>query len=134
VELPDKQIDPKAFERQIGDPHAVHVGLRSRVERDGYPDGFALALAPQAIDRLSDLGAIYGLSVVGRLRYGAGEYEQPSVSSKLEAAFMAKQLRWLSKVTIDPVILDAAERLAAIAEACKSSSAKTEELLIRYAT
>lgn len=134
MQLPDEQIDLEAFHRLIGDPGAVHVGLRSRVGRDGFPSGYALALAPQAIDRLSDLGAIYGLIVVGRLRYGAGEYEQPSVSSKLEAAFMAQQLRWLSKVTVDPVVLDAANRLAAIADECKSSPARAEELLILYAT
>jgi hypothetical protein len=82
---------PKAFERLTGDPNAVHVGLRSRVEREGFPSGYDFALAPQAIDRLSDIGATYGLGVVGKLRYGAGEYEQPTVSSKFEAANLAQQ-------------------------------------------
>jgi hypothetical protein len=130
----DELIRPETYARIVGDPGAVHVGLRDRVERLGFPEGYELALDPQVVDRVSDLAAIYGLRVIGRLRYGAGERVQPVEWSKLDAKFMVRGLRWLPKVTADPVLLDAAERLAAIAEACVSSVSRTERLVAHYVT
>jgi hypothetical protein len=132
VETPDDKINPQNYERTIGDSTAVHIGLSSRVDRLGFPDGYELALATSVVERLSKLGEIYGLRLVGMLGEGGFSFRQPTEFSKLEAALMAGELRWLQKVTIDPVVVDAAYRLDAIAEECKSSGLQSEKLAIRF--
>jgi hypothetical protein len=132
LETSDDRIDPQTYERVVGDPNAIHIGLSSRVDRLGFPAGYDLALAFEVVDRLSKLGEIYGLRVVGTLNYGGGAFRQPTEWSRLEAAYLAGELRWLRKVTNDPVVLKAADRLGAIAEECKSSGLQSEKLAIRF--
>jgi hypothetical protein len=132
VETPDDKIDPQNYERAIGDWTAVHIGLKSRVDRLGFPAGYDVAFATSVVERLSKLGEIYGLRLVSMLGEGGFAYRQPTEWSKLEAALMAKDLRWLQKVTVDPVVLAAADRLGAIAERCKSSTSRSEKLLVRF--
>jgi hypothetical protein len=128
----DADLDWSRFQRSVGDPTATHIGLKSRVQTFGYPDGYELALAWEVIERLSAVGQAYGLGKVGWIASDAGAYLQPVEHSKLEAAFLARELRWLPKISADPVLLQAAEPLAVLAERCRSSKSRTEKLLFRF--
>jgi hypothetical protein len=128
----DEVLDRRRYARRTGDPDAVHVGLGSDVARVGYPSGYRLALGPDVMSRLARLGAIYGLRHVGRLESDAGSFHQPVTWNRMEAALLAQELQWLSKVSVDPVVLDAADQLRALAEECKSSTDERQSLLIRF--
>jgi hypothetical protein len=119
-------------ERALGDPNAIHFGLKSTVSRAGYPAGYLLALGYAVVMSLFRLGSDKGLETLSSLHANSGAYQQPTEWSPDDAASLAQELRGLSQFTLDPTLLDAAGRLAAVAEACASSAEPSERLLIRF--
>jgi hypothetical protein len=128
----DADLDWERFDVRVGDASATHVGLKSRVTALGYPDGYDLALHWLVLERLAAVCRAYGLGKVASIPSDSGTYIQPVEYSKLEAVFIARELRWLPKVSVDPVILRAAEPLADLAERCRSSQSRSEKLLFRF--
>jgi hypothetical protein len=120
-------LDPANYVATLGRDSDVHIGLQSRVDDQSFPAGYELAVSFELLTRLRDVGAIYGLSHVMALSDGGPD--QPLRFSRLEAALTEAELRWLPRVTADPLLLELAIEIAALAARCKSMP--DEELLVR---
>lgn len=135
MRVPDESLlTAERYACDFGDAEAVHIGLRSRVQAGGYPHGYDRVVHVVAVQRLASVAEAYGLGQLTNLFQGPPERIQPVSYSALEAYFMAEQARWMPKVSIDPVVLLAADAVASVAEACAEVEGHSDELLIRYVT
>lgn len=103
---------------------AVLVGLKSRVSQDGM-DGYEIGLDLYAVDRLQAIAGAYHLGRAREIVYGPGSY------SRLEAGYLARELRDLAVQSRDEGLIAACEALADLADRVKSSSDPAEELLVQ---
>jgi hypothetical protein len=62
VPVSEDALDWSRFERRLGNVDAIHVGLKSSIAQGGYPSGYELALAEEAVRRLCAVGRVYSLA------------------------------------------------------------------------
>jgi hypothetical protein len=102
----------------------VAVGLKSQISGRDL-DGYEVGLVFGEVNRLEAVAAAYRLPRASDILNGPGTY------NRLEAGFLARELRDLAALSRDEGLVAACEALAMLADRCKSSSDPTEELWVR---